>query len=83
MIRIHIDEIRLRGLNLPPGRREQVRQEAMRQLHQLLSQQGLPPGSATRRNLPDITVPARSLPAGASDSELARALARAIYESLR
>lgn len=79
---IRIDTISFKGLNLAPHRAEQVRQETASQLQQLIAQRGLPAGAGAVVHVPSVTLPPHAIGPGASDREIARAMARAVYDAI-
>jgi hypothetical protein len=79
---IEIDQVLLKGLHLSPGRLDRIRLETAAQLERLIERHGLPPGAGPAIDLDLLRLPHHAIRPGATDREIARQLAQAIYRRL-
>lgn len=80
-IELHIERLVLEGIDTPPGRGEQLREDVSAELTRLLRDGGLADAVVRRGAVARLSAPAAGLSAGGPD-HLGRQLAGAIYAGI-
>jgi hypothetical protein len=81
-INLHVERIIISGTDVGPERAEEIRAQIGSELHNMLSQEGLP-GGVLETRVSRISVPPPRLAEDKSTGALARGIARSVYGAIR